>query len=124
MLAFWYSLIFAILRTTLTIFVASSIHDFERKIITALRDVPAKAWTTEVRDLFYIISVNFNAVCAGQVQRFSEQLGNDMTALSGNGFFYVTRQLVLSVSGAKKVLITGTALKPLLIADGHDNNHL
>ncbi|EDW70119.1 gustatory receptor for sugar taste 64b [Drosophila virilis] len=79
MLAYWYSLIFAILRTTLTIFVASSIHDFERKIITALRDVPAKAWTTEV-------------------QRFSEQLGNDMTALSGNGFFYVTRQLVLSMA--------------------------
>ncbi|XP_023167994.2 gustatory receptor for sugar taste 64b [Drosophila hydei] len=79
MLAFWYSLIFAIIRTALTIFVASSINDFERKIITALRDVPAKAWTTEV-------------------QRFSEQLGNDMTAISGNGFFYVTRQLVLSMA--------------------------
>ncbi|XP_017957736.1 gustatory receptor for sugar taste 64b [Drosophila navojoa] len=79
MVAFWYSLIFAIIRTTLTIFITSSINEFEQKIITALRDVPSKAWTPEV-------------------QRFSEQLGNDMTALSGNGFFYVTRQLVLSMA--------------------------
>ncbi|EDW19616.1 gustatory receptor for sugar taste 64b [Drosophila mojavensis] len=79
MVAFWYSLIFAIIRTTLTIFITSSINDFEQKIITDLRDVPSKAWTPEV-------------------QRFSEQLGNDMTALSGNGFFYVTRQLILSMT--------------------------
>ncbi|KAH8371101.1 hypothetical protein KR093_006243 [Drosophila rubida] len=78
MVAFWYSLIFAVARTTLTIFVTASINDYELKIITALRDVPSKAWTTEV-------------------QRFSEQLGNDMTALSGNGFFYLTRQLVLAM---------------------------
>ncbi|XP_001985089.2 gustatory receptor for sugar taste 64b [Drosophila grimshawi] len=78
MLAFWYSLIFAVVRTTLTIFVASSINDYELKIITSLRDVPARAWSTEL-------------------ERFSEQLGNEMTALSGNGFFYVTRQLVLSM---------------------------
>ncbi|KAL7733849.1 hypothetical protein ACLKA6_011566 [Drosophila palustris] len=78
MIAFWYSLIFAVIRTTLTIFVTASINDYELKIITALRDVPSKAWTTEV-------------------QRFSEQLGNDMTALSGNGFFYLTRQLVLAM---------------------------
>lgn len=32
-----------------------------------------------------------------QVQRFSEQLGNDTTALSGSGFFYLTRSLVLAV---------------------------
>lgn len=48
MVAFWYSLVFAIVRTSLTIFVASSINDFERKIVTALRDVPTKAWSIEV----------------------------------------------------------------------------
>lgn len=48
MLAFWYSLIFAVVRTMLTIFVASSINDFERKIVTALRDVPSRAWSIEV----------------------------------------------------------------------------
>ncbi|XP_017840477.1 gustatory receptor for sugar taste 64b [Drosophila busckii] len=78
MLAFWYSLIFAVLRTSLTIFVTSSMNDYELKIISLLRDVPAKAWTTEV-------------------QRFSEQLGNDITALSGSGFFFITRQLVLAM---------------------------
>ncbi|XP_017020336.1 gustatory receptor for sugar taste 64b [Drosophila kikkawai] len=78
MVAFWYSLIFAVVRTLLTIFVASSINDYERKIVTALRDVPSRAWSIEV-------------------QRFSEQLGNDMTALSGSGFFYLTRSLVLAM---------------------------
>lgn len=48
MVAFWYSLVFAVLRTTLTIFVTSSMNDYERKIITSLRDVPSKAWNTEV----------------------------------------------------------------------------
>jgi len=48
MVAFWYSLIFAVVRTTLTIFVTSSMNDYELKIITSLRDVPSKAWTTEV----------------------------------------------------------------------------
>ncbi|XP_017070743.1 gustatory receptor for sugar taste 64b [Drosophila eugracilis] len=78
MLAFWYSLGFAVVRTLLTIFVASSINDYEKKIVTALRDVPSRAWSIEV-------------------QRFSEQLGNDMTALSGSGFFYLTRSLVLAM---------------------------
>lgn len=48
MVAFWYSLVFAVLRTTLTIFVTSSMNDYERKIISSLRDVPSKAWNTEV----------------------------------------------------------------------------
>lgn len=51
MVAFWYSLVFAVLRTTLTIFVTSSMNDYERKIITSLRDVPSKAWNTEARVL-------------------------------------------------------------------------
>lgn len=55
MVAFWYSLVFAVLRTTLTIFVTSSMNDFERKIITSLRDVPSKAWNTEARVLPYLV---------------------------------------------------------------------
>ncbi|KAI8039293.1 hypothetical protein M5D96_008016 [Drosophila gunungcola] len=47
MVAFWYSLGFAVVRTLLTIFVASSINDYERKIVTALRDVPSRAWSIE-----------------------------------------------------------------------------
>ncbi|XP_030372204.1 uncharacterized protein LOC115622411 [Scaptodrosophila lebanonensis] len=78
-LAFWYSLTFAVLRTMLTIFIASSINVFEKKISTALRDVPSRSWSIEV-------------------QRFSEQLGNDMTALSGEGFFFIRRQLFLAMA--------------------------
>lgn len=55
MVAFWYSLVFAVLRTTLTIFVTSSMNDYERKIITSLRDVPSKAWNTEARVLPYLV---------------------------------------------------------------------
>lgn len=55
MVAFWYSLVFAVLRTTLTIFVTSSMNDYERKIITSLRDVPSKAWNTEVNILPYLV---------------------------------------------------------------------
>jgi len=54
MLAFWYSLGFAVVRTLLTIFVASSINDYERKIVTALRDVPSRAWSIEVESIFQI----------------------------------------------------------------------
>ncbi|ALC43489.1 Gr64b, partial [Drosophila busckii] len=96
MLAFWYSLIFAVLRTSLTIFVTSSMNDYELKIISLLRDVPAKAWTTEVckwLSELYLDALYFDF----QVQRFSEQLGNDITALSGSGFFFITRQLVLAM---------------------------
>lgn len=95
MLAFWYSLGFAVVRTLLTIFVASSINDYERKIVTALRDVPSRAWSIEVE-----VSSRLNTLreyVYPQVQRFSEQLGNDTTALSGSGFFYLTRSLVLAV---------------------------
>ncbi|KAH8298646.1 hypothetical protein KR018_008562 [Drosophila ironensis] len=99
MVAFWYSLVFAIVRTSLTIFVASSINDFERKIVTALRDVPTKAWSIEV-------------------QRFSEQLGNDMTALSGSGFFYLTRSLVLAVSLPTKLYIFWKILQYYLFQMG------
>jgi len=49
MVAFWYSLGFAVVRTLLTIFVASSINDYEKKIVTALRDVPSRAWSIEVK---------------------------------------------------------------------------
>ncbi|XP_030372203.1 uncharacterized protein LOC115622410 [Scaptodrosophila lebanonensis] len=79
LLAFWYSLTFVVLRTMLTIFIASSITVFEKKISTALRDVPSRSWSTEV-------------------QRFSEQLGNDMTALSGEDFFFIRRQLFLAMA--------------------------
>lgn len=54
MLAFWYSLGFAVVRTLLTIFVASSINDYERKIVTALRDVPSRAWSIEVESIIQI----------------------------------------------------------------------
>jgi len=52
MVAFWYSLGFAVVRTLLTIFVASSINDYEKKIVTALRDVPSRAWSIEVKLTF------------------------------------------------------------------------
>ena len=34
-----------------------------------------------------------------EVKRFNEEVANDMIALSGMKFFYLTRNLVLSVAG-------------------------
>lgn len=67
MVAFWYSLVFAVLRTTLTIFVTSSMNDYERKIISSLRDVPSKAWNTEVRMIYRSLIT--------QISRTSSSLG-------------------------------------------------
>ncbi|XP_054734432.1 uncharacterized protein LOC129241906 [Anastrepha obliqua] len=78
-IAFWYSLFFAISRTALTLFIASSINDYGKRILVTLRSVPSTSWCAEA-------------------QRFSEQLAFDLTAWSGCGFFYITRQLILAMA--------------------------
>ncbi|XP_020716138.1 gustatory receptor for sugar taste 64b [Ceratitis capitata] len=77
--AFWYSLFFAIFRTILTLLTASSVNDYSKKILLTLRSVPSTSWCTEA-------------------QRFSEQLAFDLTAWSGCGFFFITRQLILAMA--------------------------
>ncbi|XP_017472222.1 PREDICTED: gustatory receptor for sugar taste 64b [Rhagoletis zephyria] len=77
--AFWYSLFFAIFRTILTLFMASSVNDYCKRILVTLRSIPSTSWCVEA-------------------QRFSEQLAFDLTAWSGCGFFFITRQLILAMA--------------------------
>ncbi|XP_054085602.1 gustatory receptor for sugar taste 64b [Zeugodacus cucurbitae] len=46
--AFWYSLFFAIFRTILTLFMASSVNDYSKRILLTLRSVPSTSWCVEV----------------------------------------------------------------------------
>lgn len=45
---FWYSLIFCIGRTLMTLFASSTIHDTTRNMLALMRDVPSRSWTLEV----------------------------------------------------------------------------
>uniref|UniRef100_A0A5H2X5P1 Gustatory receptor n=1 Tax=Bactrocera latifrons TaxID=174628 RepID=A0A5H2X5P1_BACLA len=85
--AFWYSLFFAIFRTILTLFMASSVNDYSKRILCTLRSVPSTSWCVECFSHPYT------------AQRFSEQLAFDLTAWSGCGFFFITRQLILAMAG-------------------------
>lgn len=78
MVAFWYSLVFAVLRTTLTIFVTSSMNDYERKIISSLRDVPSKAWNTEVSMIYKSLIT--------QISRSSSSLGTALQRAIGQWY--------------------------------------
>lgn len=75
---FWFSLVFLISRTLALTLYSSEIHDQSKKPIEFLRAVPV--WCIEVK-------------------RFSEHVVNDTIALTGLRFFYLTRTLILSVTG-------------------------
>lgn len=78
-LYFWFSLIFLIARTLAVSLYSAAINDESKGPLSAFRAVPKDSWCLEVR-------------------RFSDEVTNDVVALSGMKFFYLTRKLVLSVS--------------------------
>lgn len=57
---------------------AAQIHDESKRIIEVIRVVPRQSWCTEVK-------------------RFYDEVTNELVALSGMKFFYLTKRLVLSV---------------------------
>lgn len=75
---FWFSLVFLIARTLALSLYSSEIHDQSKKPVEFLRAAPV--WCIEVK-------------------RFSEHVVNDTIALTGMRFFYMTRKLILSVTG-------------------------
>ncbi|XP_055326853.1 gustatory receptor for sugar taste 64f-like [Sitodiplosis mosellana] len=78
---FWFSLTFLITRTVAVSLFASHIHDESKKPITVLRAVPNHSWCKET-------------------YRFSEEVINETVALSGLKFFFLTRNVILTVAGA------------------------
>lgn len=79
MIYFWFSLIFLIMRGAIVSFSASCVNDESKKPIKILRNVPSHCWNTETK-------------------RFLDEAYNDIIALSGMRFFFITRKLILSVS--------------------------
>lgn len=76
---FWFSLTFLIMRTVAVSLFASYIHDESKKPIAVLRAVPRLSWCKEA-------------------YRFSEEVVNETVALSGMKFFFITRNMILTVS--------------------------
>ncbi|XP_058975802.1 gustatory receptor for sugar taste 64b-like [Musca domestica] len=79
-MAFWFSLLYNIVRTLLTLYLASLVNEYTKKIVSCLRDVPSRSWCVET-------------------QRFSQQLSVDVTAFTAAGFFSLTRGLILGMAG-------------------------
>ncbi|XP_059619828.1 gustatory receptor for sugar taste 64f-like [Phlebotomus argentipes] len=77
---FWFSLLFLIVRTLAVSLYAAEINEQAKIPIHVFRVVPRESWCLEVK-------------------RFYEEVTNDIVALSGMKFFYLTRRLVLSVAG-------------------------
>lgn len=76
---FWFSLTFLITRTLAVSLYASYIHDESKKPIAILRAIPRHSWCKEA-------------------YRFSEEVVNDNVALSGLKFFYLKRNIILTVN--------------------------
>ncbi|XP_038209591.1 gustatory receptor for sugar taste 64f-like [Zerene cesonia] len=77
---FAFSLAFVLSRSLAVSLIASKVHVASLEAAPTLYSVPSSVYCIEV-------------------QRFIEQVHGDTVALTGMNFFYVTRQLVLSVAG-------------------------
>lgn len=61
-------------------FIASSIHDESKRPLKVLRTIPNDGWFSET-------------------QRFSQQIQNNCIALSGKKFFFITRDIIITIAG-------------------------
>lgn len=87
---FWVSLLYLIGRTISVSLYSACINDESKRPLEVFRTVARSDWCTEVK-------------------RFNEEVANDVIALSGMKFFYLTRKLVLSVAGT---IVTYEVVKP------------
>ncbi|XP_053691094.1 gustatory receptor for sugar taste 64a-like [Sabethes cyaneus] len=77
---YWFSLLFLIARTTAMFLCAARIHETAKKPQDIVLKIPDVGWCIEL-------------------ERFANQLQNETVALSGMGFFNITRQLLFSMAG-------------------------
>uniref|UniRef100_A0A182J916 Uncharacterized protein n=1 Tax=Anopheles atroparvus TaxID=41427 RepID=A0A182J916_ANOAO len=77
---YWFSLIFLLARTVTLFLSAAHIHDCAKKPLEIIMKIPNVGWCVEL-------------------ERFSAQLKSEKVALSGMGFFSLTRQLLFSMAG-------------------------
>ncbi|XP_062557004.1 uncharacterized protein LOC134221845 [Armigeres subalbatus] len=77
---YWFSLLFLIGRTATLFLCAAHIHEAAKKPLDIVANIPNNGWNVEL-------------------DRFSSQLKSETIALSGMGFFHITRQLLFSMAG-------------------------
>lgn len=85
-LYFWFCLIYVITRVSHMMFAASSIPREAEQISYTLFEVPTEFWCQELRRIHEIVMHN-------------------QFALSGKGFFFVTRRLMFAVSSRSPNLL-------------------
>ncbi|XP_058129801.1 gustatory receptor for sugar taste 64a-like [Anopheles ziemanni] len=77
---YWFSLMFLLARTVTVFLSAAHIHDCAKKPLEIIMKIPNVGWCVEL-------------------ERFAAQLKSEKVALSGMGFFSLTRQLLFSMAG-------------------------
>lgn len=77
---FWYSLLYLIGRTVFVFLCAASVHDASLRPLEYMRHAQTAGWCTEL-------------------ERFGDQIGAELIALSGMKFFYLTRKLLFGMAG-------------------------
>lgn len=91
-------------RTLAVSLYSASINDESKKPLEVFRAVSRHEWGVEVK-------------------RFNEEVANDMIALSGMKFFYLTRKLVLSVAG-KFTIEEQARNQSNFLLNCRDHNHI
>ncbi|EAT48937.2 AAEL000060-PA, partial [Aedes aegypti] len=77
---YWFSLLFLMGRTATLFLCAAHIHEAAKRPLDIVAKIPNNGWSVEL-------------------DRFSSQLKSETVALSGMGFFHITRQLLFSMAG-------------------------
>uniref|UniRef100_A0A1I8PVU0 Gustatory receptor n=1 Tax=Stomoxys calcitrans TaxID=35570 RepID=A0A1I8PVU0_STOCA len=77
---FWFSLVFVACRTFYMMWSAANINHTANGILSTIYEIPTSKWCLELK-------------------RLNEVIVSDLIALSGKGFFFLTRRLMLAMLG-------------------------
>ncbi|XP_058448774.1 uncharacterized protein LOC131428748 [Malaya genurostris] len=80
MVYFWYSLILLMFRTICMLYASSGVHVASLSPLSLLRNVPSKNWNLDL-------------------QRLADDVASGDNLLSGKRFFYLKRQIILTMAG-------------------------
>lgn len=91
------NLLMVIVRAMAVLKCASGIASAAKRPLTVLRRIPTDSWN-------------------GELQRLFDSISHDVVALSGGGFFALTKSLFLVVREAKTTLIIYRTINPLRLS--------
>ncbi|XP_063702206.1 gustatory receptor for sugar taste 64a-like [Culicoides brevitarsis] len=76
----WITTIYLILRTFMVLYLGASVYETSRRILPTIKSVPANKYNIEIK-------------------RFLDQIAAEPAILSGHGFFFLTKPLILGMAG-------------------------